>query len=478
MLLCLLAMITYLDRAMYGSAKSDMMASVGRPVEDFFWILVAFQLAYALFEIPTGWLGDRFGPRSTLVRIVLWWSTFVVLTPMIGLIFPISIEIAGVTVFLAFAMMIMTEFLFGMGEAGAFPNISKAAYNWFPANERGFAKGAVWMSARFAGGMTPVIWIVLTIYLGFTWRQAIWLFGGIAVIWCLFFLYWYRNSPADHSSVNEAERALIQAGRPAVTTIESVAWSRLFSSRNLWAICLMYTVTNFNWYFLMYYLPGALREQYLLSRTSDVETAVLNQPAASAMAGIASVAANDQMFSDRLIPAFLSGAPLLIGMFGCFLGGVLSDRYVRRTGDRKWGRRKYGMLGYCCAGMVYALAAMTVGLNFWIFAGCLILVGFFNDLIMGPAWATTQDVGRQYSAIVGGTMNMVGNLGATLGNLITGLILKSYTEGGSVQEMGYVICFSMYSLVYGLGVLSWFLIDPTIPVLPDQVDGETANRPE
>src|SRR5437868_4715037 len=87
-LLCLLAMITYMDRAMYGSAKGDLMAAVGQPVSEFFWVLAAFQLAYALFEIPGGWMGDRFGPRVTLLRIVLWWSLFVALTGLTGLALP------------------------------------------------------------------------------------------------------------------------------------------------------------------------------------------------------------------------------------------------------------------------------------------------------------------------------------------------------------------------------------------------------
>lgn len=438
-LLCLLAMITYLDRAMYGSAKGDLMASVGRPVEDFFWVLVAFQLAYALFEIPTGWLGDRFGPRSTLLRIVLWWSLFVALTAFAGLAVP-GTEV----VVIGFGVLLAMQFLFGVGEAGAFPNISKAAYNWFPSTQRGFAKGAVWMSARFAGGLTPVVWVLLTVYAGLDWRQTLWTFSGVAVIWCLLFAYWFRNGPAEHPAVNAAERSLIEEGKGAATVALTVPWGTLFRSRNLWAVCLMYTVTNFNWYFLMYYLPGALKAEY-----------AKGQPANAAV--------------DPYTPALLGGAPLLVGMFGCYLGGVLSDIHFRRTGDRKWARRIYGMLGYGLAGVAYAAAALTVGGNFWVLAGCLIAVGFCNDLIMGPAWATTQDVGRRYSAIVGGAMNMVGNLGATLGNLITGLILKLNPGDG-----GFVICFLMYAVVYGLGVLAWLLIDPTKPVVPDDQAGASS----
>src|SRR5437764_11807027 len=120
-LLCLLAMITYMDRAMYGSAKEDLMAAVGRPVTDFYLVTIFFQLAYALFEIPTGWMGDKYGPRKTLLRIVLWWSLFVALTAFAGMTIP-GLEV----VLIGFTVLVAMQFLFGMGEAGAFPNISKA----------------------------------------------------------------------------------------------------------------------------------------------------------------------------------------------------------------------------------------------------------------------------------------------------------------------------------------------------------------
>ncbi|MGL6094943.1 MAG: MFS transporter [Fimbriiglobus sp.] len=441
-LLCLLAMITYLDRAMYGSAKGDIMAAVGRPVEDFFWVLTAFQLAYALFEIPTGWLGDRFGPRMTLVRLVLWWSFFVAFTPTIGLIFPHTAEIFGTAVPLAFLALIAAEFLFGMGEAGAFPNISKAAYNWFPATQRGFAKGAVWMAARLAGGLTPLIWVLLTAadYGGLSWRQALWVFSGVAVVWSVAFLYWFRNLPSEHTATNAAERNLIEGGRGGSKIRGAVPWGTLVRSRNLWALCVMYMVTNFNWYYLLYYLPQDLKRQYQLEGGTS-----------------------------PLLVALVGGGPLLVGMFGCFLGGVLSDRYIRRTGNRRWGRRLYGMLGYGLAGAAYlAAAALTGAGNFWWLAGCLVLVGFFNDLIMGPAWAATQDIGGRYSAIVGGSMNMIGNLGAVLGIQATGRILKAYTADGVVLPAGYTVCFTVYAVVYALGVVSWLMIDTTKPVAPDE----------
>lgn len=443
-MLCLLAMITYMDRAANGSARNAIMADLNATspdgvqysAEDFFWVLMAFQIAYAIFEVPSGWLGDTFGPRSTLLRVVLWWSGFVFLTGFVGL------TVAGF--YVGFSALLLIQFLFGVGEAGAFPNISKALYNWFPAADRGFAKSIIWMSARFMGGLTPVIWVLLTDARlgGLHWREAMWLFSGLAFVWCIYFFVSFRNKPAEHPAVNPAERELVDVGRVATHGPVRVPWGKLVRSRNLWAICFMYVVTNFCWYFLMYNLPGTMRKEYSSWEATIGGTLLLN---------------------------LLAGCPLLIGMFGCLTGGILSDRYIRRTGDRKWGRRLFGMIGYGGAGCCYFAAALVltnVPGNLWLFAGCLILMGFMNDLIMAPAWAVCQDVGQDYAATVSGSMNMFGNLvGAVTTIFVTGMITKNNPGPG-----GVVICFTMYGVVYFLGVGIWLLIDPTKPIAPHTTD--------
>ncbi len=452
-LLCLLAMITYMDRAANGSAKKAIMEDLGVGEEDFFWVLIAFQLAYAMFEIPSGWLGDTRGPRSTLLRVVLWWSLFVGLTGFVG-----TSYLGGV--YLGFTALIVIQFFFGVGEAGAFPNIAKALYNWFPAADRGFAKSIIWMSARFMGGLTPLVWVILTdwkiggihkpdadgVATGLSWRGAMWLFASVAAVWCFVFYFVFRNKPSEHPLVNEAERAEIDAGRIETKGPVQVPWGKLVRSRNLWAICFMYVVTNFCWYFLMYFLPRTLQTEF--KKWTE-------EP------------------NGRILLALLAGCPLLIGMFGCLLGGTLSDRYIRRTGDRKWGRRLFGMIGYGGAGLCY-FAAAGVKLadpdNLFLFAFFLVLMGFMNDLIMAPAWAVCQDIGRDYAATVSGAMNMFGNLvGAVSTLLITGLLMKKYPG-----TQGILICFTMYGVVYFLGVGLWLLIDPTKPIAGDS---EPASRP-
>lgn len=459
-MLCLLAMITYMDRAANGSAKTAIMAQLNADLppgeekystEDYFIVLMAFQLAYAIFEVPSGWLGDTRGPRSVLLRVVVWWSAFVALTGFVGMTLP-----AGI--YIGFGGLVLIQFLFGVGEAGAFPNISKSLYNWFPASARGFAKSCIWMSARLMGGLTPLLWVVLTGWQyggihadadGLTWREAIWIFAAVAGVWSAVFYFTFTNRPVLGRGVNAAEVALIDAGRVETVGPVRVPWGKLLRSRNLWAVCGMYIVTNFCWYFLMYNHPAAMKAQFPEWN---------NTP------------------NGRMLLALLSGAPLLVGMIGCYLGGVLSDRYIRRTGDRKWGRRVYGMLGYGLAGCMYlvAIAAKLIAPeNVWALAVPLMLMGFFNDLIMAPAWAVCQDIGREYAATVSGAMNMFGNLfGAVSGIFVTGMILKAYTvDAGTpaehVENLGYVVCFALYAAVYFAGVGLWLLIDASKPVVEE-----------
>ena len=451
-LLCFLAMITYMDRAANGSAKADVLSdlnkerSVDRQLDlenDFFIVLMAFQLAYALFEIPSGWLGDTVGPRSTLLRVVLWWSVFVALTGFTGQ------WLFGGLFFVGYWSLVIIQFFFGVGEAGAFPNIARALYNWFPAADRGFAKSAVWMSARFMGGLTPFIWLLITDkqFGGWRWNEAMWLFAGIAVIWCVLFYIFFKNKPGEVTAVNSAERALIDAGRKPPVSHNRMPWREIFTSRNLWAVCGMYVVTNFCWYFLMYNHPRSMKLQF-----SEWESFEDGTPNAG----------------GKIALALLSGAPLVVGMLGCLLGGLLSDRYIRRSGDRKWGRRLFGIIGYGGAGLCYLIAAgikLDDPDNLLVYAGMLILMGFMNDLIMAPAWAVCQDIGQEYAATVSGTMNMVGNLfGAVSGILVTGLILKHFPGTN-----GIVYLFGLYACVYFLGCGLWMLIDASKPIVPEPI---------
>jgi MFS family permease len=444
---CTLSMITYLDRLCWGSAAGHIVEALHLPngIADLKWAATGFSLSYALFEIPSGWLGDAFGPKNVLIRILLWWSLFTALTGAAGA------TVAGLAI--GIEALIVIRFLFGVGEAGAYPNITRALHNWFPFGERGMAQGAVWMSGRMMGGLTPMIWLLLVEEAGFSWRMAFVLFGATGLVWCLLFWLWFRNRPEEKAGVNEAEIALIGAGKSATEEAghANVPWLRIFSSGSLWALCLMYFCASYGWYFNVNYLPNFLEEQYDVPRASR-------------------------------LGALYKGGPLWVGAFACIAGGYLTDRFIRRTGNRKWGRRLFGVLGHSLCGACFLLC--LVAPNALLFFLAISIGTFFNDLTMGPSWAACQDIGRRYAAIVAACMNMIGNLGGAASAWATGTILEyarvayaqshtlaleslSHSDKLAADHMGYQITFMAIAASYFVAVLLWLRVDSTKPVVAE-----------
>jgi MFS transporter, ACS family, glucarate transporter len=485
---CALSMVTYLDRVCFGAAADTIRQALGlQDVGQLKWAFTAFTISYALFEIPSGWLGDVYGPRRTLIRIVLWWSTFTVLTALVpkrG----ISLEYEGLVLFInGLGLLVLIRFLFGIGEAGAYPNITRALHNWFPFKERGLAQGTVWMSGRLMGGLTPLIWMVIVNKIGLDWRTAFFIFGGIGLLWCIAFSLWFRNRPDQHPGVNQAELELINQFRKPESPVEAagmavaapaeavqtqlpatrpvaseaplpsfsleksghthVPWLRLVTDLNLWALCLMYFCASFGWYFNITYLPSFLETQF------GVE-------------------------ADSTLGSIYKGGPLLMGATTCLLGGFLSDRFVRRSGNVRWGRRTLGIVGHSLCGICYFACLFTpTAFTFFL---AISLAAFWNDLTMGSAWAACQDIGKRYAAIVAGCMNTIGNLGGAAAGYITGTILERYVHAykvahevsGDLDKVslksamlpGYQLSFVLFAGVYVIAVLLWLRIDASRPV--------------
>ncbi|MHB1426141.1 MAG: MFS transporter [Gemmataceae bacterium] len=496
---CALSMITYLDRVCFATVAPYIGKEFHLSKQQLGWLFTAFALAYAMFEVPSGWMGDVFGPRRTLIRIVLWWSLFTALT---GLIFPYPSW-----PWFAFAAMFVVRFLFGMGEAGAYPNIARSFHNWFPFEERGFAQGTVWMAGRFAGGMSSFAVLALMIHTMnaegepvVLWRHTFWIFGALGVVWCVVFWQWFRDRPEQHPRVNTAELALIRGGALAprgrsesrsdsATALEkstaitmgavpetavqqrpmassqsaradaiaaestsrtimdpftaeeemlaqegeahtNVPWGRLLGNVNLWMLCLMYFCGSYGWYFNITWLPKYLNATYGVSQETH----------------------------GFWTMSLLSGAPLLLGSLACLCGGLLTDAFIRRTGDRKWGRRLFGALGHGVCALCYfaSLGASSP----WLFVLAIALASFWNDLTMGAAWASCIDIGQQYSGIVSGCMNTIGNLGGAAAGITTGLVLDYF------EPHGWTINFLIFGGVYIVAMFLWLGFDATKPVVP------------
>jgi nitrate/nitrite transporter NarK len=211
-----------------------------------------------------------------------------------------------------------------------------------------------------------------------------------------------------------------------------VPWARLLGSTNLWVLCLMYFGGAYGWYFNITWLPKYLASQYGVTREAY---------------GFWTV-------------SLLSGAPLLLGSAACLVGGLLTDRFIRRTGDRKWGRRLFGMVGHAVCALCYFASLFAPGP--WWFVLAVALAAFWNDLTMGAAWASCLDIGGKYSGIVSGCMNTIGNLGGAVAGTATGWVLDSFGP-----ERGWPINLASYGLVYVLAVFLWLRFDATRPVVPE-----------
>jgi MFS family permease len=422
--LCVLSFLSYFDRICIVRAQRDIQSTLQLNDAELGLIMGAFWLAYSLFEIPSGWLGDRYGPRLTLTRIVLAWSLFTAL----------SGSAVGFFSLLAF------RFLFGVGEAGAFPNMARVQSEWLPLAARARWGGLLWLLARWGGAFSPLLFggmlsafdapgfrSALSSIPGLeglagaaSWRLAFWAAGILGVLWCLAFYPWFRDRPAEKASVNAAELALIEAGRGPRTegvSMSRSAWRALFSSRSLWAIALLYVAGSFGWSFFASWMPRYLKAVHAVEfEQSEVMT----------------------------------GLPLFFGGISCLLGGWLSDRFVRKTG-RKWlGRALFPIVGYttAAAAMYCVRFVRTPGEA----VALLCLANAGNDFGQGANWATIIDIGGSYAGAATGFINMIGNSGNSFQPVIGALIFNS---------LGWNALFAVYSGVYLCAAAMWLFIDPT-----------------
>ncbi len=398
-MLFLVSIITYLDRIAFSTASPQISKDLGLTNVQLGLLFSAFTLAYGIFEIPGGWMGDRFGPRRTLTRIVVWWSAFTSLTGAVG----------------SYATLLTCRFLFGAGEAGAYPNCSCTISRWFPFAERARAQGFVWFASRLGAACSPLIVIPLQRVLG--WRPVFYLLGVMGVVWSVAWYVWARDWPHEKTGVTRQE--LDEIGASSVPARASLSWSVALGSRNLWAVMLMYHTYCYAAYWFFSWMP-----KYLA----------------------------DAKGTEALATTWA----YLLGALANLAGGWTSDRLVRSVGLR-WGRRSIGMASMGSAGILM-LAAIYIQ-NKTIAIVALSLSFAVSDFMLPTCWAVCLDIGRRNAGTVTGAMNMAGQFGATIGAAFYGTM---------VDRFGWNLPLAGLAVLSLISALCWLAIDPTRQLVPEE----------
>lgn len=363
-------LITYMDRVVIATAAPVIEKEYGFSPVTMGWIFASFSIAYALFQIPGGWLGDRFGPRRALTGVVLWWSTFTAATAMTW----------------SAGSMMVCRFLFGMGEAGAFPIATRSLSRWMLPSERGWAQGVTHAGARLGGAVTPVFVALLIVQFG--WRMPFLAFAVLGVAWAALWFWYYRDTPREHASVNAAELEMIEGALGAGRARVSVPWRHLLANSQLWVLSAMYFCYAYCINIFLTWFP-----KYL----------------------------HDARGFDIALMGLFASMPLMAGVVGDLLGGWVSDLLVKRGAGLKMARRSVAVVGFLTAAVMIPLAAAADGHVASILFFCVALFGL--ELTVGVSWAVTLDIGGEYAGSVSAVMNTLGNSGAAVAAAVTGYIV-------------------------------------------------------
>jgi MFS transporter, ACS family, glucarate transporter len=395
-LLVALAIITFLDRIAIASAGPRIQEELGIPPDLWGWILGAFVLSYGIFEIPAGALGDRVGPRRVLTRIVVWWSAFTCLT---GAAF-------------SFPQLLATRFLFGAGEAGAYPNMSGVLAQWFQPHERARTQGFIWAASRFGGALAPILVVPLQTHIGWRWTFVI--FGAVGMLWAAVWRIFYRDPPSSLVSnlvSNDSSHA-------------AVPWRTLIGRPQMQLIFVMYFCYAWGSWFYFGWFPV-----YLVRGAG---------------------------FSEAQMGIF-AALPFLMGTAGNLCGGFLCDSLAVRFG-LKTGRRLVGAASLALSALL--LVAMTTTHNH---AAIVILssLGFgVADLMLPAAWAVCLDIGRSHAGVVTAVMNTAGQLGGFVCAVLFGYAVKA-TGSYNVPIWGIAAMVMIAALLFTR-------IDPTRQLIEDR----------
>jgi len=397
-LLCGLTTLTYMDRICVSIVGVRIKAALHLSNEQFGWVLAAFALAYALFEIPSGMLGDRIGPKRVFIRIVLWWSLFTALTGVAG----------------GLVSLVVIRFLFGMGESGTYPNAILTVSRWFPLQETGKALSWVGIGSQIGAALAPLI--IVPIAVAYGWRAPFFVIGAIGLVWVGACRAWFHDFPAQVKAMPPAEKELIAASCRHKDTQHQVPFKLIFRNRTLWPLMLMYFCCQWANYFFIAWMPVYLQE--------------------------------GRGFTENAMKQIASTL-FVAGIAGFIAGGAAGDWFLKLQG-LKMGRRLTGMIGLGGCGLLLFIAALSASNT--VTVCCLIGANFSFSFGVMVSYAVCADIGRNNTGTVTGAMNFFGQMGAFFLAIVFGRIVQ---VTHNFEYPLYVVAAVLFT-----GCLLWLAINP------------------
>ncbi len=400
----LITLLLYIDRVCISSAKDSISADLNLSDIEMGWVLSAFALGYALFQVPGGALGDKYGVRKVMTSIMVLWSIFTAITGFAW----------------NYITMLLARFVFGAGEAGAFPNISRAAYSWVPLKERGIFQGINFSGSRLGAAFA----LPLVAYLidAWGWRAIFYFFGAIGIVSSMLFYLLFRNKPEEHSAISETEKAFIIKNRQQEkeTTNEPLPIRQILSSKNVILAMIQYIGSNFIFFFMLTWLFPYIKAKYNLNLVTT---------------------------------GFYAMMPLLAGAIGNWVSGYTVDA-IYKTGKWKVSRQIPAIIGFILVviGILSSLY-MDTALGAVL---CLSVAIFGADMTLSPSWSFCMDIGKEHSGKVSGMMNMAGNIGA-FSTALAFPYLQSWT--GSNNPFFFIA-----AILGVVAIVCWVFMDSTKPI--------------
>ena len=394
----------YIDRACISAAKDSIVADLNLSLTQWGWIMASFTLGYALFQTPTGYFADSKGPRFVLTFIVIFWSLLTTLTGFMK----------------SFFSMLLVRFLFGAGEAGAFPALSKVVFNWFPVKERGFVQGINFSGARIGAAVALPFVAYLIDKIG--WRYSFVFFGVTGIMFAIIWYIVFRDKPEDYKFIGEEERDYILKNRQQASGIKtSLPFMTILKSKNMWLAMGQYIASNFTFYFTLSWMYPYLKDRFALG---GVEA------------------------------GFYASVPLIAGAMGNWVSGFLVDYLYRKKG-LAFSRRVPAVIGFLLA--AFGMTAMLFANSPQISIIFLSIAIFGADMTLSPSWSFCIDIAKENAGAVSGTMNMAGNLGA----FVTIIAFPYLLEWTGNHQVFFYIC----SALSILAISMWWFMDPLKPIL-------------